>query len=74
MMILMMILIMLIIEPVLAVVVVVVVAAAAVVVIVIMITVMRCFRKRLGISYRDHITNEEVKTKLETPSGRMKTS
>ena len=23
----------------------------------------RCFRKLLGISYRDHITNEEVKTK-----------
>ena len=22
---------------------------------------MRCFRKPLGISYRDHITNEEVK-------------
>ena len=23
----------------------------------------RCFRKHLGISYRDHITNEEVKAK-----------
>ena len=25
---------------------------------------MRCFRKLLGISYRDHITNEEVKTRI----------
>ena len=24
---------------------------------------MRCFRKLLGISYRDHITNEEVKAR-----------
>ena len=24
---------------------------------------MRCFRKLLGFSYRDHITNEKVKTK-----------
>ena len=35
---------------------------------------MRCFRKLLGILYRDHIANEEVKARLETPSGRMKTS
>ena len=26
---------------------------------------MRCFRKLLGISYRDHITNEEVITRFE---------
>ena len=25
---------------------------------------MRCFRKLLGISYRDHITNEEVKARI----------
>ena len=25
---------------------------------------MRCFRKLLGISYRDHITNEEVKDRI----------
>ena len=25
---------------------------------------MRCFRKLLGISHRDHITNEEVKTRI----------
>ena len=25
---------------------------------------MRCFRKLLGISYRDHITNEEVKSRI----------
>ena len=25
---------------------------------------MRCFRKLLGISYRDHITNDEVKTRI----------
>ena len=38
---------------------------------------MRCFRKLLVISYRDHITNEEVKAwkrEFETPSGHMKTS
>ena len=27
---------------------------------------MRCFRKLLGISQRDHITNEEVKAKIGT--------
>ena len=26
---------------------------------------MRCFRRLLGISYRDHITNEEVKARIE---------
>ena len=26
---------------------------------------MRCFRKLLGTSYRDHITNEEVKARIE---------
>ena len=35
---------------------------------------MRCFLKLLGISYRDHITNEEVNTRTEMPPGRMKTS
>ena len=25
---------------------------------------MRCFRKLLGVSYRDHITNEEVKARI----------
>ena len=31
---------------------------------------MRCFRKLLGISYRDHITNEEVKAKIGNAIGR----
>ena len=30
---------------------------------------MRCFRKLLGISYRDHITNEEVKAKIGNAIG-----
>ena len=30
---------------------------------------MRCFRKLLGISYKDHITNEEVKNKIRQASG-----
>ena len=30
---------------------------------------MRCFRKLLGISYRDHITNEEVKARTENAIG-----
>ena len=34
----------------------------------------RCFRKLLSISYRDHITNEEMKAGTGTPSGCMKTS
>ena len=29
---------------------------------------MRCFRKLLGISYRDHISNEAVKTRIENAS------
>ena len=30
---------------------------------------MRCFRKFLGISYRDHITNEEVKARIGNAIG-----
>ena len=30
---------------------------------------MRCFRKLLGISYRDHITNEEVKARIGNTIG-----
>ena len=30
---------------------------------------MRCFRKLLGISYRDHITNEEVKARFGNAIG-----
>ena len=30
---------------------------------------MRCFRKLLGISYRDHINNEEVKARVENAIG-----
>ena len=30
---------------------------------------MRCFRKRLGISYRDHITNEDVKARTGNAIG-----
>ena len=30
---------------------------------------MRCFSKLLGISYRDHITNEEVKTRIGNTIG-----
>ena len=30
---------------------------------------MRCFRKLLGISYRDHITNKEVKARIENAIG-----
>ena len=30
---------------------------------------MRCFRKLLGISYRDHITNEEVKARIGNAIG-----
>ena len=29
----------------------------------------RCFRNLLGISYRDHITNEEVKAKIGNAIG-----
>ena len=30
---------------------------------------MRCFRKLLGISYRDHITNEQVKARIGNAIG-----
>ena len=30
---------------------------------------MRCSRKLLGISYRDHLTNKEVKTRIENVIG-----
>ena len=30
---------------------------------------MRCFRRLLGISYKDHITNEEVKRRIESEIG-----
>ena len=30
---------------------------------------MRCFRKLLGTSYRDHITNEEVKARIGNAIG-----
>ena len=30
---------------------------------------MRCFRKLLSISYRDHITNEEVKARIGNAIG-----
>ena len=30
---------------------------------------MRCFHKLLGISYRDHITDEEVKTRIGNAIG-----
>ena len=29
----------------------------------------RCFRRLLGISYRDHVTNEEVKSRIRQASG-----
>lgn len=35
---------------------------------------MRCFHKCLGISYKDHIIYEVMKTKSEIPLGYMKTS
>ena len=31
---------------------------------------MRCFRKLLGISYRDHIKNQEMKTGIGNATGR----
>ena len=31
---------------------------------------MRCFRRLLGISYKDHITNEEVKNRIRQAIGR----
>ena len=30
---------------------------------------MRCFRRLLGISYKDHITNEEVRNRMKQASG-----
>ena len=30
---------------------------------------MRCYRKLLGISYKDHITNSEVRGKIENVNG-----
>ena len=30
---------------------------------------MRCFRKLLGMSYRDHVTNEEVKARIANAIG-----
>ena len=30
---------------------------------------MKCFRKLLGVSYRNHITNKEVKTRIENTIG-----
>ena len=30
---------------------------------------MRCFRKLLGVLYRDHITNQEVKAKIGNAIG-----
>ena len=35
---------------------------------------MRCLRKLLGITYRDHISNEEVERELGKPLGPTKTS
>ena len=32
-------------------------------------TEMRCFRKLLGISYRDHITNDAVRDRIEQAIG-----
>ena len=30
---------------------------------------MRCFRRLLGISYRDHVTNEEVRNRIRRAIG-----
>ena len=30
---------------------------------------MRCYRKILNISYKDHVTNEEVRTKIQQATG-----
>ena len=35
---------------------------------------MRCLRKLLGITYRDHISNEEVRNRIGKPLGPTKTS
>ena len=34
---------------------------------------MRCYRKTLNISYKDHVTNEEVRAKIQQAIGRTKT-
>ena len=34
---------------------------------------MRCYRKILHISYKDHVTNEEVRAKIKTRSGELRT-
>ena len=33
---------------------------------------MRCYRKILHISYKDHVTNEEVRAKIQQANGRHK--
>ena len=35
---------------------------------------MRCFRKLISISYRDHINDKKEKPELKTPSGHTKNS
>ena len=35
---------------------------------------MRCYRKILHISYKDHVTNEEVRAKIQQAFGHTKTS
>ena len=35
---------------------------------------MRCYRKMLRISYKDHVTNEEVCAKIQQAIGPTKTS
>ena len=34
---------------------------------------MRCYRRLLNISYKDHITNEEVRRKIQTALGEWRT-
>ena len=34
---------------------------------------MMCYRKILHISYKDHVTNEEVRAKIQQAIGRTKT-
>ena len=34
---------------------------------------MRCYGKILHISYKDHVTNEEVRAKIKTRSGELRT-
>ena len=35
---------------------------------------MRCYRKMLHISYKDHVTNEEVRAKIQQQLDHTKTS